>query len=164
MLEDNTQKLKVVGAIQDVTMRKLNEKLMIEKNLSKGMLNVKEQMLTDIGFQIRTPLSSITNLLFLLENIPASDKQTELVSGLKNSFDELFGAVNNLLNYSIVGQENMSDREEEFRLKEFMDAFKRMALLKAGTNSMDVTFDISETIPSKAVSYTHLTLPTKRIV
>ena len=153
VLEDNSKKLKVVGALQDITARKINEKLMIEKNLSRGMLNVKEQMLSDIGFQIRTPLSSITNLLFLLENIPSSPKQTELVFGLKNSFNELFGAVNNLLNYSIVGQESMHDLEEEFRLEEFMDAFKRMITLKAGTNKMEVTFDISESTPSKVLTY-----------
>lgn len=153
VLEDNSKKLKVVGALQDITARKINEKLMIEKNLSRGMLNVKEQMLSDIGFQIRTPLSSITNLLFLLENIPSSPKQTELVYGLKNSFNELFGAVNNLLNYSIVGQESMHDLEEEFRLEEFMDAFKRMITLKAGTNKMEVTFDISESTPSKVLTY-----------
>jgi len=153
VLEENTKKLIVVGALQDITARKINEKLMIEKNLSRGMLNVKEQMLSDIGFQIRTPLSSITNLLFLLENIPASQKQSELVSGLKNSFDELFGAVNNLLNYSIVGQESMHDTEEEFRLEEFIDAFQRMATLKAGTNNMKVSFDISESIPAKVLTY-----------
>ena len=153
VLEDSSKKLKVVGALQDITARKINEKLMIEKNLSRGMLNVKEQMLSDIGFQIRTPLSSITNLLFLLENIPSSPKQTELVYGLKNSFNELFGAVNNLLNYSIVGQESMHDLEEEFRLEEFMDAFKRMITLKAGTNKMEVTFDISESTPSKVLTY-----------
>ncbi len=153
VLEENTKKLIVVGALQDITARKINEKLMIEKNLSRGMLNVKEQMLSDIGFQIRTPLSSITNLLFLLENIPASQKQSELVSGLKNSFDELFGAVNNLLNYSIVGQESMHDTEEEFRLEDFMDAFQRMATLKAGTNNMKVSFDISESIPAKVLTY-----------
>lgn len=153
VLEDNSKKLKVVGALQDITARKINEKLMIEKNLSRGMLNVKEQMLSDIGFQIRTPLSSITNLLFLLENIPSSPKQTELVYGLKNSFNELFGAVNNLLNYSIVGQESMHDQEEEFRLQEFMDAFKRMITLKAGTNKMEVTFDISESTPPKVLTY-----------
>ena len=151
--KERGNKIKVVGAIQDITERKLNEKLMIEKNLSRGMLNVKEQMLMDIGFQIRTPLSSITNLLFLLENIPSSPKQNELVGGLKNSFDELFGAVNNLLNYSIVGQENMHDKEEEFRIEEFMEAFKRMAMLKAGTNDMKVSFDISESIPSKVLAY-----------
>lgn len=153
ILEERSKKLKVVGALQDITARKINEKLMIEKNLSRGMLNVKEQMLTDIGFQIRTPLSSITNLLFLLENIPSSPKQSELVYGLKNSFNELFGAVNNLLNYSIVGQERMQDAEEEFRLEEFMDAFKRMITLKAGTNKMEVSFDISESTPTKVLTY-----------
>lgn len=153
LVSKGNNNIKVVGAIQDVTERKLNEKLMIEKNLSRGMLNVKEQMLMDIGFQIRTPLSSITNLLFLLENIPSSPKQNELVGGLKNSFDELFGAVNNLLNYSIVGQENMHDKEEEFRIEEFIEAFKRMAMLKAGTNDTEVSFEISESIPSKVLTY-----------
>jgi CheY-like chemotaxis protein len=151
--DSRNQKIKVVGAIQDVTERKLNEKLMIEKNISRGMLNVKEQMLSDIGFQIRTPLSSITNMLFLLENMPGSSRQSELVDGLKNSFDELFGAVNNLLNYAMVGQDNLSDKEEEFKLEEFVGAFKRMALLKAGANNVKIDFNLSDSIPAKVMTY-----------
>jgi CheY-like chemotaxis protein len=151
--DSRNQKIKVVGAIQDVTERKLNEKLMIEKNISRGMLNVKEQMLSDIGFQIRTPLSSITNMLFLLENMPGSSRQSELVDGLKNSFDELFGAVNNLLNYAMVGQDNLSDKEEEFKLEEFVGAFKRMALLKAGANNVKIDFNLSNSIPAKVMTY-----------
>jgi len=151
--DTRSQKIKVVGAIQDVTERKLNEKLMIEKNISRGMLNVKEQMLSDIGFQIRTPLSSITNLLFLIENLPGSSRQSELVEGLKSSFDELFGAVNNLLNYSMVGQDNLKDKEEEFKLEEFVGAFKRMALLKAGANNVKIDFNLSDSIPSKVMTY-----------
>ena len=151
--DTRNKKIKVVGAIQDVTERKLNEKLMIEKNISRGMLNVKEQMLSDIGFQIRTPLSSITNLLFLLENLPGSSRQSELVDGLKNSFDELFGAVNNLLNYSMVGQDSISDIEEEFKLEEFVGAFKRMALLKAGANNVKIDFNLSDSIPAKVMTY-----------
>ncbi len=151
--DGRSQKIKVIGAIQDITERKVNEKLILEKNMSRGMVHIKEQMLTDIGFQIRTPLSSITNLLFLLENLPGSSRQAELIGGLKYSFDELFGAVNNLLNYSIVGQEDLKDKEEEFKLEEFVDAFKRMAMLKASTNNMEVEFDIAETIPSKVLTY-----------
>ena len=153
MHDERRQKIKVVGAIQDVTERKLNEKLMLEKNISRGMLNVKEQMLSDIGFQIRTPLSSITNLLFLLENLPGSSRQAELIDGLKNSFDELFGAVNNLLNYSIVGQDKLNETEEEFKLEEFVFAFERMAALKAGANNIELDFNKSDSIPAKVMTY-----------
>ena len=69
--DNNTGKILLVGNIQDVTERKLSEKLIIEKNISSKTAKIQEEVLADLSFQIRTPLSSVVNLLFLLENYRA---------------------------------------------------------------------------------------------
>ncbi|MEO1385639.1 MAG: response regulator, partial [Bacteroidota bacterium] len=63
--EDITQKLLLVGGIQDITERKQAEQLILEKNISQRTSKVKEAAISDMSFHIRTPLSSIVNLVYL---------------------------------------------------------------------------------------------------
>ena len=152
-VEEFSGKIKIVGALQDITERKNNEFLTTEKILSKGMLKVKEQMLTDMSFHIRTPLNSIVNLMHLLENSAMSDKQNTLVKNLKNSIDELFGMVNNLLNYSIVGLEKITEKQAEFSLTEFTKSIQQMVQLKAAVQGAKIKVNINSNVPSKVLTY-----------
>ena len=152
-VEEFSSRIKLVGAIQDITERKNNEFLTMEKVISKGMLKVKEQMLTDMSFQIRTPLNSIVNLMHLLENSGMSDKQNDLIDGLKNSIDDLFGSVNNLLNYSIVGLEKISESKSEFSLEEFINNAEKMLVMKAGIQGSKIKVQIDENIPKRVMTF-----------
>ncbi len=152
-VEEFSGKIKIVGALQDITERKNNEFLTTEKILSKGMLKVKEQMLTDMSFHIRTPLNSIVNLMHLLEKSAMSDKQSSTVKDLKNSIDELFGMVNNLLNYSIVGLEKITEKQVEFGMTEFTKSIQQMIQLKAAVQGAKVKVNVSSNVPEKVLTY-----------
>jgi len=110
--EEMTQKIMLVGVIQDISERKLTEKLIFEKNITKQNSIISQQALTEVGFNIRTPLSSIVNLLYLLENGGISSQQRELVEGLKVSVDDLSLSLNNLLNFSIMAGDQLELEEE----------------------------------------------------
>ena len=152
-VEEFSGKIKIVGALQDITERKNNEFLTTEKILSKGMLKVKEQMLTDMSFHIRTPLNSIVNIMHLLENSAMSEKQSTMVGNLKNSIDELFGMVNNLLNYSIVGLEKITEKQAEFGLTEFTKSIQQMVQLKSAVLGAKVKVNVSTNLPEKILTY-----------
>ncbi len=152
-VEEYSSRIKLVGAIQDITERKNNEFLSMEKIISKGMIKVKEQMLTDMSFQIRTPLNSIVNLMHLLENSAMSHKQSELLDGLKNSIDDLFGSVNNLLNYSMVGIEKISETKTEFALKEFLNSVNKMLVMKAEVNGSKIKINMEADMPERVLTF-----------
>ncbi|MFT5764916.1 MAG: DNA-binding response OmpR family regulator, partial [Saprospiraceae bacterium] len=97
--ENVTNKILLVGALQDITERKLSEQIIIEKNMSSRTSKLKEEALADMSFHIRTPLSSIVNLFYLLENSATSNQQKEYIDGLKISLDDLSIMTNNLLNF-----------------------------------------------------------------
>ena len=56
--DDITEKILLVGAVQDITEHKISQQLIVEKNLSERSSKIKEEILEDMGFHIRTPLSS----------------------------------------------------------------------------------------------------------
>jgi CheY-like chemotaxis protein len=150
-IEEITQKIFLVGGIQDITERKLSEKLLIEKNISSQTAKIKEEALEELGFHIRTPLSSIVNLLFLLENTQMTTQQISYLDDLKISMDDLSIAVNNLLNFSVLVADQVKVEEEEFVIQEFIQSAGKMLKLKADNAKIQLEIDIDEKVPEKVI-------------
>ncbi len=150
-VEEAAGKISLVGIVQDITERKVTEKLLIEKNLSQKSNQIKEEALADMGFQIRTPLSSIVNLLFLLDNTAVSSQQKELLDGLRVSVDDLSIIINNLLNLSILATEKMKVEEETFAFRDFFQSIKKLVQIKADSAAVRVNYDLDKNFPEKGI-------------
>lgn len=147
-----TNKFWLVGGVQDITERKISEQIIIEKNINQKVSKIKDEALADLSFHIRTPLSSIINLLFLLENTGASNSQTEYIDGLKTSVDDLSIMVNNLLNFSVLVSEKITLEEEELQFVDFLNSTKRIVNLKGDKSDQSIEFELDETLPEKIIS------------
>jgi len=145
--EELNQRLSLVGGIQEITERKQAEQLIIEKNMSKRTSKIKEEALADMSFHIRTPLSSIVNLVYLIEKTRLTMAQQEFVDGVKTSVEDLSLMLTNLLNFSVLATENLKVESEDFRLNDFLQSAKKIVQLKADTASLNIEFDIEEAIP-----------------
>ncbi len=149
---DESGKILLVGSLQDITERKLSEKLIIEKNISSKTAKVQEEVLSDLSFQIRTPLSSIVNLLFLLEGTKKSPKQGDYLNDLKTSVDDLALSVNNLLNFSVMVSDDVKIDEELFNIREFLQGTKNVITIKAANASINIALNLSDNLPEKIIS------------
>lgn len=147
-----TQKILLVGGIQDITERKLSEKLIIEKNISSKTSKMKEEALMEMSFHIRTPMSSVVNLLYLLENTTATLQQRELLDGLKTSVDDLSIMINNMLNFSVLASEEVKIEEEEFNIQDFFRSLEKVVRIKADSSLLDLNFNIDPKLPIKLIS------------
>lgn len=150
--EDTDSKILLVGALQDITERMISRQLIIEKNISTKTSKVKEKALADIGFHIRTPLSSIVNLLFLLENTSISSQQKEFLDGLKISVDDLSLMVNNLLNFSVLVNEEIKPEMKEFNFSQFLQSIQKMMQIKTENANINLAFDQNSNLPEKIIS------------
>ncbi len=139
--EELNSKLLLVGGIQDINQRKINEKLLIEKNLSTRSSKIKEEILEDMSFHIRTPLSSILNLSFLLGKTEMNEEQNEFFQGLQTSVDDLAISVNNLMNFSLLVSEKITVAEENVNLDSFIQGLSKMINIKATQNKINLTFN-----------------------
>ncbi len=145
--DEISSKFLLVGGIQDITERKLGEQLIIEKNLSTQTSKIKEEILQDMSFHIRTPLSSILNLSYILSNTEMGGTEKELMKGLKASVDDLSISVNNLLNFSMLVSEKVNIEEEEIMLEDFMQRTKQLVQMKAGQKKIDLKFNSDISMP-----------------
>ena len=150
-MEETAGKIILVGSIQDITERKISEQLLIEKNISSQTVRIQEEVLSDLSFQIRTPLSSIVNLLFLLENGQLTGHQHNHVKDLKTSVNDLSISVNNLLNFSLMVSDNVKVEEEEINLQEYFTGTNNILKIKADAGSVALKFVLDERLPEKVI-------------
>ena len=153
--EEINNKLLLVGVLQDITERKLGEQLIIEKNISSRASKIKEEALADMSFHIRTPLSSIINLLFLLEKSSVTSQQVEYMDGLKTSVDDLSIMINNLLNFSVLVSEQLNVEEEEFTAKDFFQSMQKVVKIKADNANIALNTQFDQQLPEKIIADTN---------
>lgn len=150
--DENQDRVVLMGVVQDITERKLSEQLQLEKSINKQATKLKEDALTDIGFHIRTPLSSIYNLLYVLENSEQSKLETQVIGDLKTSVSDLSIMVNNLMNASLLVSSELQVNEAEFDLKSFWASTEKMLALKAANAQVDLDFHIDHDIPESVIA------------
>jgi PAS domain S-box-containing protein len=150
--DDITQRMLLVGGIQDINERKTNELLIMEQNINRQTSIIKEEAMQDMSFHIRTPLSSIVNLLYLIENTTVTPPQKELVEGLKVSVDDLSLMINNMLNFSMLVSQNMKPEADEFNVKDFFQSIRKVVQIKADNAKIRLDFSLHEGLPEKIVA------------
>jgi DNA-binding response OmpR family regulator/signal transduction histidine kinase len=150
--DELTNRTMLVGGVMDITKRKENEQLIAEQNINRQTSLLKEEALQDMSFHIRTPLSSIVNLLYLMETTTISPQQSELVEGLKTSVDDLSLMINNLMNFSMLVSQNMKIENEEFYIKEFVAAIRKAIQIKVDNAKIKLDFTLGEDLPEKIVA------------
>ncbi len=149
--EEPSGRILLVGVVQDVTERKVSEQLVFERSVSQKSSKMREEVLADMGFHIRTPLSSIVNLMFLLDNTAISAQQKELLEGLRTSVDDLSIIINNLLNLSILSSEKMKIEEEQFVFRDFLASLKKLVQIKADSSNIFIEYSVEKDVPEKLI-------------
>lgn len=147
--EEMRDRTLIVGGVLDITERKLNEQLIIEQNIHRQTVSLKNEALSDMSFHIRTPLSSIVNLLYLLDNVQVTHQQREYLDGIKTSVEDLSLMVNNLLNFSTLVSQNLRVEDEEVRIKSFLDSIEKVLRIKANASKIRLDFELPSALPDK---------------
>ncbi len=145
--DEDSERVLLMGVVQDISERKLSEQLQLEKSINKKATKLKEDALTDIGFHIRTPLTSIYNLLYVLENSEQSRLESQVISDLKTSVADLSLMVNNLMNASLLVSNELQVNTSSFDLKSFWSSAEKMLALKAANSNVTIELHIDHDLP-----------------
>lgn len=143
--DEITNKILLIGSLQDITYQKEN---IPQPEEEKDIQTDKTSRFTQLSYNIRTPLSSIVNLLYLLEKSNFSNQQRELIEGLKTSVDDLSVVLNNLLNYSLFISEELRVQEEIFNLDELLKNVARSGQFKSEQGDLTFDFQRADNLPT----------------
>ncbi len=140
--DELTGKTLLVGAVQNITEQKQAELLIAEKRISEKTSKIKEELLEDLSFQIRTPLSSVFSFSYLLDTLELSTSQRENLSALQNSVDDLSIAINNMLNFSLLLSEKIKVEEKTVQFGALLSNLKRLFKVKSDNKHIDLQINL----------------------
>jgi DNA-binding response OmpR family regulator len=111
------------------------------------MFTLRERMLDDIGFFVRTPLYSIVNFIHLFEDVPLRKPQQDALFGLKQSMDELQHYLNRLLNFSLLTKETPTPSAKPFDLRNDLNLISRLLYLNTKEDKVNLEVQLDPQIP-----------------
>ena len=148
--DEQSNRILLVGGMQDVTELKQAYGLEDEavQPAESPSVSLEEDLLSEFNFNIRTPLASMANFLYLLENSPLSKPQKDFTDGLKSSLDDLSFALNNWLNVSILKEETIEIKYEELVLDEVFKMLKNVSKARSGQAGLSIDFELADSLPA----------------
>ena len=76
------------------------QKLEKEKKYSESLLHSREQLISTVSHDLRTPLNTISGYAELMENTELTTKQSDYIKNVKSASDYVGNLVNDLLDFS----------------------------------------------------------------
>jgi PAS domain S-box-containing protein len=149
---DVTQQMILIGSVQDITEIKQKEELIMERNINEQTTEVKEKVLEEMSFLIRTPLSSLVNLMYLIEPTIVGPHQRRLVDEMIASVDELSWNIDKLLNFSTLVSQNLAPVNKSIVPKTFFDSVSKITKIKADNAKVKLELNVFDNLPEKIVA------------
>lgn len=119
-----------------------------KKHLSL-ILELRDRMMDELAFRVRTPMYSIVNFLYLLEDHPVRKEHKEAFEGLKVSVDELQYFLNRLMNYTAIIREDVPSENKIFKLHQDLKTILHlMFTMDASPNKPEYQVMIDQNIPT----------------
>ncbi|MCB9051974.1 MAG: response regulator [Lewinellaceae bacterium] len=148
--DEQSNRILLVGGVQDVTELKLAHGLEDQsvQPADSAPVAIEEDLLSEFNFNIRTPVASMVNFLYLLDNSPLSEQQRDFISGLKSSLDDLSFALNNWLNLSILKEEKVDVKYTKLVLDEVFQILKNVSKIRSDQAGVSINFELSDNLPS----------------
>lgn len=148
LYDESENKAILVGAVQDITDKKMSEQLLIEQELSNKSLKIRDDVFENLTFQVRTPLSSLVSLSYLMENNPSQKELAYHINDLKDSIKELHQAMNNLSNFSLYQYNQLKIEEVKFSIRKWVQDIEMLFKLKTDEKNINFTINVSDDIPN----------------
>lgn len=149
IFNDKNEVVGSMGIHVDITERKqLEDALISAKETALSSVKAKEMFLANMSHEIRTPLNVINGMTDLLGDSTLNEEQTQYLSAVKKSADNLLVLINDILDFSKIEAGQLELEENTFTIKELFDhlyfSFKELGNKKGVTLLCEVDAQISE--------------------
>lgn len=151
--DQKTNKVLLQGIVQDITPQEKPDPEPPAEGSKEGPVageitdpSQTSSIIQKISYNIRTPLSAVVHLLYLLEQTSLSNRQGQLLQDLKTAIDDLSFTLSNLVNLSLLSNDQITTSQEHFRPLSILESIKRVLLFKADQGQYDIDFFIDPNI------------------
>ncbi len=126
-----------------------NNELIKAKERAEAATKAREQFLSTITHELRTPIYAITGLTYLLIKENPTDAQKEHLNSLKYSGEHLLSLINNILDLNKLEANKVRKVNAVFHLKAHMKNFLNTLRKPADEKDVLLHLEVDDDIPSK---------------
>lgn len=138
----------LIGISWDVTERKeYEEELRLAKEMAEAGTLAKNEFIASVSHEFRTPMNGILGLAEILRNTGLTVEQSELLSGISTSAENLLVVLNDVLDFAAIEAGRMELEFHPFMLDRVLSDIEMMTRMKAGEKSLDFGIRIDPMVP-----------------
>ena len=131
-------------------LKKRNKELLAAKERTEKAMAVKEEFLSNITHELRTPMYAVTGLTHLLLSESPTPNQKKHLDSLKFSGEHLLSLINNILELGKLEAKKVEVNESSFnlneRVKDVISALDNAAKLKRNTINLSIDPNIPKNL------------------
>lgn len=146
-IEDHSQHVIALGVLTEISDTGMEQKSQDDQRYSQKLVKLRDKVLNDLSFHIRTPLYSMVNFLYLIEESPIKIQNKDALKGLKYSLDELQQHINQLITFSLAAEENASQNIQSFDLRRALQMMEKMLVFHREHHPVHMDIKLDQRLP-----------------
>ncbi len=148
---ENTADTTVLASIIDVSDKKANDRLRLERDIAKAASTAKSEFLANMSHEIRTPLNGVTGMLELLSRTQLDARQERFIHVAGTSADALLSVINDILDVSKIEAGKLELEETEFELPQLLADVLDMFAQQAASKHIELASLLPTNMPQRVV-------------
>jgi len=141
----------VLASIIDVSERKANDGLRLERDIATAASQAKSEFLANMSHEIRTPLNGVTGMLELLSRTDLNARQERFIHVAGTSADALLSVINDILDVSKIEAGKLELEETEFGLPQLLADVLDMFAQQAASKHIELASLLPTNIPERVI-------------
>jgi PAS domain S-box-containing protein len=132
--------VRVIGALQDVTVRRAADQALREATLAAEAASAaKSEFLANMSHELRTPLNGVIGLAYLLEHTTLDEQQRGYLAQMQLSSRALLGVINDVLYLSKIEAGELTLEDAPFDLRALLSELAQRLTVSAESKQLQLT-------------------------
>ncbi len=148
---EDTADTTVLASIIDVSEKKANDRLRLERDIATAASQAKSEFLANMSHEIRTPLNGVTGMLELLSRTQLDARQERFIHVAGTSADALLSVINDILDVSKIEAGKLELEETEFALPQLLADVLDMFAQQAASKHIELASLLPTNIPDRVI-------------